>query len=313
MMGGTDDVQEGMLMKVGVVLMPRGARTAEGLEPAVPFAQHRALARGIEEAGFDSLWVYDHLLERFPPTPTDGDWEAWTMLAAHAATTTRVEIGTLVTAIPFRNPGLLSKMAITVDEISGGRLILGLGAGWHKPEFDAFGYPFGAKVDRFEEALQIIRPLLREGRATFDGRFYSADDAELVPRGPRPDAIPIMIAAFGPRMLRMTARFADIWNTAWYGSVDGYLKAVGEMREACEAEGRDPATLVHTAGLMVTHPDGPPESEKGLSGSPEEVAVGLRAFDEAGAALAICRLNVMNERSLDFLSRVLDLYRGGVR
>jgi probable F420-dependent oxidoreductase len=298
-------------MKIGTVLMPRAPRTDDGREPALGWTEQRALAGRIEDAGFDSLWVYDHMLYRRADTPTDGDPEAWTLLGAHAATTSRMELGTLVTAIPFRNPALLAKMAVTVDEISGGRLIVGLGAGWHRPEFDAFDFPFGARVDRFEEALQIVRPLLREGRATFEGRYYTARDAELVPHGPRPQGPPIMIAAFGPRMLRLTARYADIWNTAWYGAVDGFVAARAEMREACEAEGRDQATLVVTAGVMVTHPDGPPESDDTLSGTPEEIATGLRAFEEAGAEHVICRLNVANERSVEFLAAALAAYRAG--
>src|SRR4051812_12310629 len=147
-------------MRVGVI-MPIAEGDATG---APSYAAIRALARQAEAAGFDSIWVYDHLLFRFPEQPTGGIWEAWTLLAALAEATERVELGTIVLCVPFRNPAVLAKMADTLEEISGGRLILGLGAGWHQPEFDAFGIPFDHKVDRFEEALQIITSLLREAK-----------------------------------------------------------------------------------------------------------------------------------------------------
>src|SRR3954453_8353745 len=147
-------------MRGGVVMPIAGG---DALDRAPSYADIRALARQAEAAGFDSIWVYDHLLFRFPEQPTGGIWEAWTLLAALAEATERVELGTIVLCVPFRNPAVLAKMADTLEEISGGRLILGLGAGWHQPEFDAFGIPFAHKVDRFEEALQIIAPLLREG------------------------------------------------------------------------------------------------------------------------------------------------------
>jgi len=169
------------------------------------YAQIRAIARQAEAAGFDSIWVYDHLLYRFPEQPTAGIWECWSILAALAEATERVLLGTLVMCVPFRNPAVLAKMAATVDEISGGRLILGLGAGWHKPEFEAFGVPFDHKVDRFDEALQIMVPLLREGKVDFSGTYYSAPDCQLLPRGPRPRGPEILIASAKPRMLRLTA------------------------------------------------------------------------------------------------------------
>jgi probable F420-dependent oxidoreductase len=300
-------------MKVGIVLMPRVRQAGEDGERSLGFAETRVLSRQIEDAGFDSMWVYDHLIYRHPGDPTEGDWEAWTLLAGHAASTSRVELGTLVTCVPFRNPGLLAKMAVTVDEISGGRVILGLGAGWHKPEFDAFGYPFDAKVDRFEEALQIIAPLLKDGTASFQGKYHSASDAVMVPRGPRPGGPPIMIASFGPRMLRLTARYADIWNTAWYGDSGGFITAYGAFREACAAEGRDHASITITAGVMVTYgEDGDPaESNDTLTGTPQEIAAGIRSFEDAGADHVILRLNVTHERSIDSVAQALANYRSG--
>src|SRR5579871_6689385 len=157
-----------------------------------PYPEIRDLARQAESAGLDSIWVYDHLLYRVDGQTT-GIHEGWTVLAALAEATQRVELGTLVVCTGFRNPALLAKMAATLDNVSDGRLILGLGAGWHDPEYDAFGYPTDHKVSRFEEALTLISELIRTGRADMDGRWTTARDAVLVPPA-RPD-IPILVAA----------------------------------------------------------------------------------------------------------------------
>ena len=170
------------------------------------------MARRAEEVGFDSFWLPDHLLFRFPQVHQQGAWDAWSLLAALAATTRTLEIGPLVACSSFRNPALIAKMADTIDEISGGRLILGLGAGWHEPEYAAFGFPYDHRVSRFEEALQIITALLRTGQVDFQGDYYSARDCELRPRGPRPEGPPILVGGSGQRMLRLAARYADAWN-----------------------------------------------------------------------------------------------------
>src|SRR5262252_149957 len=152
-----------------------------------PYETIRAIAQQAEMDGFDSIWLADHLLYRKSGEPTRGIWECWTMLAALAEATRRVEIGPLVLCNSFRNPAILAKMATTLDEVSGGRLVLGLGAGWNEPEYQAFGLPFDHRVDRFEEALQIIGPLLREGHVDYEGTYYQARDCDDVPRGPRPE------------------------------------------------------------------------------------------------------------------------------
>ena len=128
------------------------------------------MARTAEAGGLDSFWLFDHLLFRHDPQKTVGIWECWTLLCALAEATEKIELGTIVLCSPFRNPALLAKMAHTLDEVSNGRLILGIGAGWHKPEFDAFGYPFDKRVDRFEEALQIMQPLLKGQGVDFEGK-----------------------------------------------------------------------------------------------------------------------------------------------
>jgi probable F420-dependent oxidoreductase len=240
------------------------------------------MALRMEAAQLDSIWVYDHLLYRWPGRPADGIWECWTMLSALAAATQRVEIGTLVACTQFRNPALTAKMAATLAEVSGGRLTLGLGAGWHKPEFDAFGFPFDHRVSRFDEALQIIVPLLREGRVDFSGTYYTARDCELLPRGPQP---PVLVAGSGPRMLRLTARYADSWNTAWHASPEKVSAAFDEMRAACADVGRDPATLGLTVSVPVAFPElgGVSSRSEYLTGPPSRIADALHSFEATGA------------------------------
>jgi probable F420-dependent oxidoreductase len=299
-------------MRVGVV-MPMAEGDANG--GALRYADIRALAHQAEAAGFDSIWIYDHLLFRFPDQPTGGIWEAWTLLTALAEATERVQLGTIVLCVPFRNPAVLAKMADTVEEVSGGRLILGLGAGWHQPEFDAFGIPFDHKADRFEEALQIITPLLREGKVDFSGTYYSAPNCELRPRGPRPGGPEIMVAAFKPRMLKLTARYADSWNTAWLGLPTKLAERRAPLEAACAEVGRDPVTLAVTVGVQVQYsaPGQPlektPDPDKVLFGSAEDVAAGLRAYADQGVTHVICSLEPTTPEALDWLAEAQRIYR----
>lgn len=255
-------------------------------EGAAPhYRDVRAMAQAAEAAGLDSFWVADHFIARMPNQVEIGQWESLTMLSALAAVTTRITLGPMVAATSFRNPALTAKMADTLDEISDGRFILGLGAGWHKPEYTAFGYPFDHLASRFEEALQIIAPLLREGHVDFSGQYYSARDAVLRPRGPSPKGAPILIGARQPRMLRLVARYADAWNTAWHTQAETVAERLATMRQACEAEGRDPATLELTAGAMLrlgTHGEPAPEQRQYITGSNQEIADRLRGFIEVG-------------------------------
>ena len=181
------------------------------------------------------------------------------MMAAIAAVTSRVEFGPLVACTNFHNPALLAKQAATIDEISGGRLVLGLGAGWNETEFRAFGFPFDHRIDRFEEAFTIIRTLLREGAIDFDGRFYQARDCELLPRGPRPAGPPLMVGSKGPRMLAITLPHVDAWNV-WYTDTGNRPAGVPAMRtivdDVCRDVGRDPAAIERTVAVQVRMPGG---------------------------------------------------------
>ena len=286
-------------MRIGVTL-PMAVEDGPGRAPGWP--EMRAFAVHAEAIGLNSLWVYDHLLFRSPEEPDEGIHEAWTVLSALAASTSRIELGQLVMCMSFRNPGVLAKMAVTADAISGGRLLLGVGAGWHNPEYLAFGFPTDHRASRFEEALQIVVPLLRGERVSFDGRYHRASDAVLLPAPER--KIPILIAGHGPRMLRLAARHADAWNTAWHGLPDEQLdKRLADLRAALEAEGRDPAALRPTVGLAwdLTRPD------RIGGGSDDTLARTLVSYEALGVDDVVISLQPADEPSLDRIDRALQI------
>jgi probable F420-dependent oxidoreductase len=309
-MAARSSVVEGLL-DIGIVL-PIAESDGEHGTPS--YAYIRDIAVGAEAAGLDSVWVFDHLLFRFDGRTT-GIHECWTILSALAVATSRVRLGTIVMCTGFRNPALLAKMAGTLDHVSDGRLILGVGCGWHDPEYEAFGYPTDHKVSRFEESMAIIASLIRQGRVDFDGRFVTARDAVLEPPA-RPN-LPILIAAKRPRMMELTARHADAWNMAWFGRPDERLaKLRGDLREACERVGRDPATVLDTVGVIVSYPDRMwPAFEPttpALSGTPAEIADGLAAHAAAGADHLIVVLEPCTPATLGEFSEAVKRYRSGV-
>ncbi len=274
-----------MTMRIGLV-MP--IAEDDGLDGRIPsYRAIRSMALAAEAGGLDSVWVFDHLLFR-SDGETTGIHECWTIMAALAEATTRVQLGSIVMCTSFRNPALLAKMAATLDHVSDGRLILGIGCGWHDPEYEAFGYPTDHKVGRFEEALTVIRGLIRDGRADLDGRWVQARDAVLLPPA-RPD-LPILIAAKRPRMLELTARHADAWNLAWFGLPSERFESVrADLAAACATVERDPATLDVTAGLTIRYvsalPTGKvPDTSPALDGDDEAaVLAGFEAWRAIGA------------------------------
>lgn len=286
------------------------------VERQVSWPEYADMARAAEGVGFDSIWVGDHLLYR-TPDGTSGPWEAWSMLAALAAITERVQLGPLVAATAFHSPAMLAKKAATVDEISNGRLILGLGAGWNETEFRAFGFPFDHRASRFEEAFTIIRTLLQTGAVDFAGTYYEARECELVPR-PRPGGPPLMIGSNGPRVLAATLPHVEMWNTwhAWYGnSIDGLREMLTAMDGTCHLAGRDPADVGYTAAIMIQLPGGSgrrhgspgrPTSEA-VSGSPEELAGILAAYGEAGVSHVQCVLDPITLGSIEAMGAVLNV------
>jgi probable F420-dependent oxidoreductase len=252
-----------------------------------PYQAIRELAQQAEADGFDSIWLADHLMYRSPGEPATGIWECWSMLAALAEATHRVELGTLVLCNSFRNPAILAKMATAVDEVSGGRLILGVGAGWNEPEYQAFGLPFDHRASRFEEAIQVLAPLLRDGHVDFAGRYYRARNCEDLPRGPREKGPPLMFGAEGPRMIRLAARYADSWNTGYMGQPETMAGPLAAIDAACREVGRDPATMGVTALIALWFPDLQQEQprfvdDKYLTGTPGELAAAMRGYAELG-------------------------------
>jgi alkanesulfonate monooxygenase SsuD/methylene tetrahydromethanopterin reductase-like flavin-dependent oxidoreductase (luciferase family) len=300
-------------MKVGVVL-PTGPRTGSLVltDSQWSFAEIRRFALEAEGVGIDSLWVLDHLLFRLPTRDDGGIWEAWTIISAVAAATSRAALGTLVLGAPFRNPALVAKMAATLDEVSQGRLILGLGAGWHEPEFRAFGFPHSRLVDRFAEAIQIISALLRTGMTTFVGTYYQADNAILLPPGPRPGAIPLLVGAEGLRMLGLVIAYADAYNTAWYGWPSNRLRdRIEAVHEACREQGRDPLTLELTVGVTLGPATFLGDAERVPQDDPGAIVRLLNSYDELGVAHVICALTPADRVTLRLLGKAIETYRQG--
>jgi probable F420-dependent oxidoreductase len=250
---------------------------------ALEWPQILDLGRRAEDVGLDSLWVIDHLVLGNAERPEYGLHEAISILAALAAATSRAELGTLVLATSFRAPALLAKMAATIDRISGQRLILGLGCGWHQPEYDAFGFPFDHRVGRFDEAMSIIAPLLDGDRVTMDGRWYQVEDCILLP--PPARQIPILIAGKGERMLSLVARHADQWNAAWFGFPNARFGGrVADLHRAAEAEGRDPASIEVTVGIEIDNGDSSDRTGVGehLPADPSAIADALGEWAARG-------------------------------
>ena len=302
-------------VKIGIMLP-----ISESDDGDVPrYADVRARAMQVEADGFDSIWLADHLLYRWPDQPTRGIWEAWTLMAALAEATERVQIGALVVCTAFRNPALLAKMADALDEVSGGRLILGLGAGWHEPEFTAFGYEFDHLAGRFEDALRIIAPLVRTGKVDYEGTYERAPGAVSLPRGPRPGGAPILIGAFRPRMLRLTAELADAWNTCWLGRAAELPERLAPLEAACGEVGRDPASLDVTVGQIVTFADLVDDSsqaeklEKHTFADAADLAAEFGKFAELGVKHLIVWPEPRGEACFTRIAEALRLYRQGAQ
>jgi len=262
--------------------LPYVEGTLDGRTPR--WADILAMAQTAESIGFDAIWISDHVGFGDPKRDWDGAWESWTLLSALAASTSRVALGNFVLAVPFRNPALLAKMAETLDEVSGGRVILGLGAGWNEPEFTSYGIPYDDRFRRFEDGLRVITQMLRTGSSTHDGQTIRTRAARLEPRGPRPTGLPVMVGANGPRMLRLTAELADHWNGG-LPSLDEVPGMLAEIDDVCREVGRDPATLTRSVETLVrTIPaaTGVPPEPNEVRGEPESIAAHLRHLGDLG-------------------------------
>jgi len=297
---------------------PRVGIQLPEVERPVAWAEVLAIARAAEESGFDSVWAGDHLLYRAGserPHET-GPHEAWTLLAALAASTERVELGPLVACTAFHPPAVLAKMAAGIDAISGGRFVLGLGAGWNRDEFDAFGLPYDRRVSRFEEAFTIIRGLLAGERVTVDGRFHSAADAVLHPAPAAPTKL--MIGSNGPRMLGLALPHVDAWNT-WYedygNSAEGFAALNARISAAAREAGRDPGQVQRSACAFVLVDRSAPERAVDpafppLEGDANRLAERLRELADAGADEIILVVSPITERSVRELGDVVAALRG---
>jgi probable F420-dependent oxidoreductase len=285
------------------------------VEREVRWPEYLSIARAAEDVGFHSIWVGDHHLYRGDGRPERGPWEAWTLLAALAAVTERVRLGPLVACLNFHPPALLAKSAATVDEVSRGRLVFGVGAGWNRAEFEAFNIPYDHRASRFEEAFDIVRRLLAGERVTVNGRWHAVDDAVLLPV---PAARPtLMVGSTGARVLAATLPHVDAWNTwfDWYGnSPEQFTAKQTEIDVACERAGRDPATLQRSACVLVqldpTTGERPIDAGvTPLRGSPSDIANGLREMAAAGADEVILVCDPITEASVRELGAALTILR----
>jgi alkanesulfonate monooxygenase SsuD/methylene tetrahydromethanopterin reductase-like flavin-dependent oxidoreductase (luciferase family) len=280
------------------------------VERFVPWPEYLDLARRAESAGYDSIWVGDHLVYDLPDGSTRGPYEAWTTLAAIAAATERVEIGPLVASTGFHAPAMLAKQAATVDAISQGRLILGLGAGWNRGEFDAFGFPYDRRVSRFEEALAIIAPLLREGRTTFHGQFYDVDDCVLDPRPVREGGPPIMLGSNSPRMLSIGLPVVDSWNV-WWSIYDNSVEKFAQVKAEVDAVIPEGRTVDATAAVLVTLPGGRGRlmgetyDASVTTVTPDDLGQHIRGLAAAGAMHLQLVLDPIAAESIDTIGAVL--------
>jgi len=262
----------------------------------------RALARDMEALGVDTLWVPDHLQRRLPGRSVFGFWECWTILTAAAEATSTIEIGPFIACTGFRNPALLAKMAATLDEVSGGRLVLGLGSGVpaRDASWRAFGFPEDRHVSRYAEAVEVTARMLREPSLTFEGSFFRTDEAEILPRGSRPGGPPVWVAALGERTAEVAARWGDAVNVnRALCTVDDVLAIRATMARACVSVGRDPASLEITGwSRLALSPDGTAAPRDGcVSGTPAEVGARLRTFRDAGLAHLTVHVGTVDDPS----------------
>jgi alkanesulfonate monooxygenase SsuD/methylene tetrahydromethanopterin reductase-like flavin-dependent oxidoreductase (luciferase family) len=280
------------------------------VERVVPWPEYLDLARRAEAVGFDSVWVGDHLVYDLPDGTTRGPYEAWTTVAAIAAATERVEIGPLVASTGFHAPAMLAKQAATVDAISQGRLVVGLGAGWNRREFDAFGFPYDRRVSRFEEALAIIAPLLRDGRTTFHGEFYDVDDCVLDPRPAREGGPPIMLGSNSPRMLSIGLPVVDAWNV-WWSLYDNRVERFAGLKADVDAVVPQGRSVDATAAVLVTLPDGRGRLmgetyDAGVATvTPDDLADHVRGLAATGATHLQLVLDPITAESIDVIGEVL--------
>ncbi|MEX2546243.1 MAG: LLM class flavin-dependent oxidoreductase [Chloroflexota bacterium] len=296
-------------MRIGVCI-PISERVPE--RRALSFTQIRELALLAERGGLDSIWVADHLFFFIgSDKEVRGAWESISMLGALAEATSRVELGPLVLCTPFRNPGMIAWITNTLDEISQGRFVLGLGSGWHRPEFDGFGFEFDRRVSVFADSLEVLVPLLREGKVDYDGE-WARGHAELHPPRRRPNGPPILMAGSKPRMMGLIARWADRWNSVWYGlPTDEFRDERAGLEQACADIGRDPATVEVSAGIVIKDPRTIDRNDgDGIVGNVENIRDAFAAWAVEGVDEVMCRLEPPSAGAVETIADAAQMFRG---
>jgi len=305
-------------MRIGLITQLHGR--PGGDTPPPTWKSVSLLATAAETVGFD-MFVFEDALMHRGETSTDGFWESGSIAAAIAATTERIEFGQSVVNSPYRSPALTASIATTLDEISGGRYVLGIGAGGTPDsDYEGFGFPADRRYSRFAEAIKIIHTLLRTGSVDFSGDYYTASQAELVLRGPHAQGPPINIAAAGSKMLRLAARYGDAWN--WWGPGETVEQAgerlrpiLADLEAACGEEGRDPASLARTYDLYSVVPPGrvfdDAENEQSVAGSPEEIAGFILGLADYGFSEVRCDLTDKTPVGVEAMASVVDLVHAG--
>ena len=299
-------------MRIGVIAQLHG-RPGGALEPS--WESIKRLATVAERVGFDMFVFEDVLMYRGEDT-TSGCWESMTIAGALAASTSRIRLGQSVINAPYRSPAMTASMATTLDEISDGRYVLGIGAG-NSPtsDYEGFGFPTDRRYSRFAESIEVIHTLLRTGAVDYDGNFHSARRAELVLRGPSPSGPPINIAAGGPKMLRLVARYGDAWN--WWGwdeTIDDIIgrmnPLVAELEQACVEVSRDSTEIERTFDLYSVVPPGfsadASELSQPISGSTDEIAETLLSFRALGVDEVRCDLTDKTEAGVEAMAPVVE-------
>jgi len=310
-------------MRIGLITQLHGRPGGDTPAPSWESISNRAITA--EAAGFDMFVFEDALLYRGEEA-TDGAWESVSIAAAVAATTNRIDFGQSVVNSPYRSPAMTAKIADTIDEISGGRFVLGIGAGnTDDSDYEAFGFPTDKRYSRFAEAIQIIHGLLKNGEIDFKGEFYTAKRAELVLRGPRPQGPPINLAAGGPKMMQLVAKYADAWNWWGWGETLEQLKdrlrpLIELLEQACETEGRDPSTLGRTFDLYTIIPEGFTakdmntyglEMKQPVAGTSEEIADFILSIGALGFGEVRCDVFPKTSAAIDAMRPVVEIVHAG--
>jgi len=288
------------------------------VERRVPWPELIAMTQAAERVGFDSAWLGDHLVYDLPDGTPRGPWEVYTSVAALSAVTTRLQLGTLVSSLGFHDPAMIAKMSATIDAVSGGRFVLGVGAGWNEREYRAYGLPFDRRVDRFEEAFGLVRRLLAGETVTHSGTYYTLDRCIIDPPPTRPGGPVLMLGSNSPRMASIGLPHVDSWNVWWsiFGNTpEGFAEVVADMRARTTAVGRDPDAVEATACVYVQVPGGvgrtmgDPSMARitPLRGDPQELAEQLAAFGAAGASHLMLVVAPITQDAIEWLGQVLDV------